>query len=99
MNVHAKVVVDGRDRSAASNTGLERLCRYVARPPISQDRLELHGDGRVRLRFKAACKDGTHAVVLDPLAALDRHSIARLCALVPPPPFASLAMRTINGAT
>ncbi|MBX3276264.1 MAG: transposase, partial [Sandaracinaceae bacterium] len=55
---------------------------YVARPPLSQDRLELHGDGRVRLRFKAAWKDGTHTVLLDPL-----DFIARLCALVPPPRF------------
>jgi len=42
VNIHAKVVVDGRDRKH-----LERLCRYAARPPLSQDRLELHGDGRV----------------------------------------------------
>jgi hypothetical protein len=77
VNVHAKVVVDGRDRKR-----LERLCRYVARPPLNQERLELHGDGRVRLAFKAAWKDGTHAVLLDPL-----DFIARLCALVPPPRF------------
>jgi hypothetical protein len=60
VNVHAEVVVDGRDRAR-----LERLCRYVARPPLSQERLELHGDGRVRYRFKA-WRDGTHAVLLDP---------------------------------
>jgi hypothetical protein len=77
VNVHAKVVIDGRDRKR-----LERLCRYLARPPLSQERLELHDDGRVRYRFKAAWKDGTHAVLLEPL-----DFIARLCALIPPPRF------------
>src|SRR5690606_807270 len=44
--------------------------------------LSLHHDGRVRLAFKAPWKDGTHAVLLDPLDL-----IARLAALVPPPRF------------
>jgi len=77
VNVHAKVAVDGRDRKR-----LERLCRYVARPPLSQERLQMHPDGRVRYRFKSAFRDGTHAVLLDP-----QDSIARLCALIPPPRF------------
>ena len=62
--VMQKVAFDGRDRAR-----LERLCRYVARPPLSQERLSMHRDGRVKLSFKAAWKDGTHAVLLDPLAA------------------------------
>lgn len=77
VNVHAKVAFDGRDRKR-----LERLCRYLARPPLSQERLSLHPDGRLRLAFKAPWKDGTHAVLLDPLDL-----IARLAALVPPPRF------------
>jgi hypothetical protein len=77
VNVHATAALDGRDRPR-----LERLCRYVARPPLAQDRLEMHGDGGVRYRFKAAWKDGTHAVLLDPL-----DFIARLCALIPSPRF------------
>lgn len=77
VNVHAQVCVDGRDRKR-----LERVCRYVARPPLAEDRLELHGDGRVRYAFKSAWKDGTCAVLLDPLDL-----IARLCALIPPPRF------------
>jgi hypothetical protein len=75
VNVHAKVVIDGRDRAR-----LERLCRYIARPPLAQDRLERHHDGRLRYTFKRAWRDGTHAVLLDPLDL-----IARLCTLVPPP--------------
>ena len=80
VNIHAKVAVDGRDRKR-----LERLCRYVARPPLAQDRLDVREDGRVRYRFKATWKDGTSAIVLDPLDFL-----ARLCALVPPPRFLML---------
>lgn len=77
VNIHANVVVDGRDRRR-----LERLVRYLARPPLAQDRLERHDDGRVRYRFKKPWKDGTDAVLLDPL-----DFIARLCALIPPPRF------------
>ncbi|MBX3252064.1 MAG: transposase [Myxococcales bacterium] len=87
--MHAKVVVDGRDRKR-----FERLCRYVARPPLSQDRLELHPDGRVRLAFKAAWKDGTHAVLLDPSTS-SRGSAPSSRRRT----FASLAMRTINEVT
>ena len=77
VNIHAAVAVDGRDRQR-----LERLCRYIARPPLSLERLEAHPDGRVRIRFKSAWKDGTHSVLLDPL-----DFISRLCALIPPPRF------------
>lgn len=77
VDVHAERAVDGRDRAQ-----LERLCRYLARPPLALDRLERHDDARVRYRFKRAWKDGTHAVVLEPLDLL-----TRLCALVPPPRF------------
>ena len=77
VNIHAAVTVDGRDRKR-----LERLCRYIARPPLSLERLEAHPDGRVRIRFKSAWKDGTHSVLLDPL-----DFISRLCALIPPPRF------------
>jgi hypothetical protein len=88
VNIHAKVVIDGRDRRR-----LERLCGDVARPPLSQERLELQGDGRVRYRFKAAWKDGTHAVLLDPL-----DFIARLCALIPPPRFHMLRYHGVLAA-
>ncbi|MCZ7680800.1 MAG: transposase [Sandaracinaceae bacterium] len=77
VNVHANVAAGARDHPRR-----ERLCRYLLRPPLAQDRLTLEPDGRVRLAFKAAWKDGTHAVLLDPLDL-----IARLCALVPPPRF------------
>jgi len=42
MSLHADVAVPARDRKR-----LERLCRYVARPPIAIDRLEALSDGRL----------------------------------------------------
>src|SRR5262249_58037713 len=77
FNVHAKQRVHGRDKK-----GLERLCRYLTRPPLAQDRLELLSDGCVRYTFKKPWSDGSVAIVLEPL-----DFIARLCALVPSPRF------------
>ena len=75
FNVHAQVAVPARDRAK-----LERLCRYVCRPPIAQDRLEEQPSGKLRYTLKKPWKDGTVALVLEPLDL-----IARVCALVPPP--------------
>jgi len=80
VNVHAKQRVDGRDRKQ-----LERLCRYVTRPPLSQERLERRADGSIELFLKHAWKDGTRAVVLEP-----DDLIVRLVAAVPPPYFHTL---------
>jgi hypothetical protein len=77
VNIHAETVVDGRDRKR-----LQRLCRYVARPPLCQDRLESLSDGRLRYCMKKPWSDGTVALLFDPLSF-----IARLCALIPPPRF------------
>jgi hypothetical protein len=59
---------------------LERLCRYLTRPPISNDRLSWLPDGRVSLRLKTPFKDGTTHLVLTPHAFIER-----LCALIPRP--------------
>ena len=75
VNLHAKQCVDGRDRRQ-----LERLCRYVTRPPVAQDRLVRLADGRLELAFKRAWKDGTRAIVLEPDDLL-----VRLVSAVPPP--------------
>ena len=74
-NLHAGVVVRASDRK-----GLERLCRYLARPPVARDRLEWTEGGDVVLRFKRPWSDGTSGVVLSPSELLQR-----LAALVPPP--------------
>ena len=65
---------------ASDKAGRERLCRYILRPPLANDRLTILDDGSVHLAFKRPWADGTSAVTLEPLAL-----IARLAALVPPP--------------
>jgi len=42
--------------------GLERLGRYILRPPFAQERLRLRKDGRVALELKTAWRDGTRAL-------------------------------------
>jgi hypothetical protein len=59
---------------------LERLCRYITRPPIATKRLNVDGRGRVVYRYKHPFRDGSTHVVLEPL-----DFIARLAALVPRP--------------
>ena len=60
--------------------GREALLRYVLRPPLAQERLELRPDGLVRLGLKRAYADGTVAVEMAPLSLL-----CRLATSVPPP--------------
>jgi hypothetical protein len=59
---------------------LERLCRYIARPAVSEKRLSLLSDGHVRYELKTPCRDGTTDVIFEPL-----DFISRLVALVPKP--------------
>ena len=77
INIHAAQVVDGRDRRR-----VERLCKYITRPPVAQERLERRADGKLELGFKRAWRDGTRALVFDPADL-----IPRLVAAVPPPRF------------
>ena len=77
VNLYGRQLVDGHDRQK-----LERLCRYVMRPPLSQDRLQWRTDGRLELEFKNMWKDGTRALALEP-----HDLLVRLCASIPPPWF------------
>ena len=77
MQLHAATTVDGRDRKQ-----LERLCRYMLRPPFAHDAVKALPDGRVRVLFKAAWRSGAAHADMTP----DKF-LARLCALVPPPGF------------
>jgi hypothetical protein len=62
---------------------LERLVRYLARPPVANERLQLRPDGRVRLELKTPWSDGTTAIVLSPLDLLFSIVRARAAADVP----------------
>jgi prevent-host-death family protein len=75
FSLHAGIGIEAEARGK-----LERLCRYVSRPAVSEERLALTERGDVRLQLKTAYRDGTTHVMLEPLDFL-----ARLAALVPPP--------------
>jgi hypothetical protein len=74
-NLHAGVVVAARNRR-----GLERLCRYVARPPLAGPRLRRLPDGDVEYEMKRRWSDGTEAIRFTPLELCEK-----LTALVPRP--------------
>jgi hypothetical protein len=52
FNLHAATTADGCDRER-----LERLCQYIGRPPIANERLHLLDDGRVRYDMKRVWAD------------------------------------------
>jgi hypothetical protein len=59
---------------------LEKLCRYITRPAIANERLKLNSAGDVVLRLKSPYQDGTTHIVMSPLEFMQR-----LAALVPRP--------------
>jgi hypothetical protein len=75
FSLHADLCVPARDRAQ-----LERLCRYVARPAIASERLELLADGRVRYNFKRTWRDGSVAVEFEPI-----DFVGKVAALIPRP--------------
>ena len=75
FSLHADVAVPARRRDQ-----LERLVRYLVRPPLAQERLTESTGGQLLYRFRRAWRDRSTALLLDPLELLER-----LAALVPPP--------------
>src|SRR5271167_830490 len=75
VNVHAGVVVPAGDRAA-----LERLVRYLLRPPLSSKRLSLREDGAVIYRLQRPDRRGRTTLLMSPLELL-----ARLAAILPAP--------------
>jgi Putative transposase/Transposase zinc-binding domain len=75
FSLHAGVAARAHEREK-----LERLCRYIARPAVSEKRLSLLSNGKVRYELKTPYRDGTTHVIFEPL-----DFIARLVALVPKP--------------
>ncbi|MDX2022596.1 MAG: transposase [Deltaproteobacteria bacterium] len=75
FNIHTNVRVAANDR-----VGLEALCRYIARPPLSDDRLQEREDGSLSLRLKRAWSDGTTHLLLSP-----GELIEKLIPLIPRP--------------
>jgi hypothetical protein len=67
MSLHADVSVPARDRRR-----LERLCRYILRPPLALARLEALRDGRLTYRLKTRWRDGTTHVLMERHELLER---------------------------
>ena len=75
FSLHAGVMSEAHQRDK-----LERLCRYVSRPAVSEQRLALTANGQVRYELKTPYRNGTTHVIFQPL-----DFIAKLAALVPKP--------------
>ena len=58
--------------SAHQRKDLERLCRYITRPAIANERLKCDGAGDVVLQLKSAWRDGTTHIRMSPLEFMQR---------------------------
>ena len=61
FSLHAGVAARADERKK-----LERLCRYISRPAVSEKRLSLTPNGNVRYRLKTPYRDGTTHVIFIP---------------------------------
>jgi hypothetical protein len=75
FSLHGGVAAQAWERSK-----LERLCRYITRPAVSEKRLSLTPSGNIRYQLKTPYNDVTTHVIFEPL-----DFIAKLAALVPKP--------------
>jgi hypothetical protein len=75
FSLHAALVVPAGQRPR-----LERVCRYVLRPPVATERLQVTAEGQVRVTLRQPWRDGTTDLVFDPIEFL-----GRLAVLVPRP--------------
>ena len=75
FSLHAGVAAQAWERQK-----LERLCRYISRPAVSEKRLSLTPSGNIRYQLKTPYSDGTTHIIFEPL-----DFIAKLAALVPKP--------------
>jgi hypothetical protein len=62
FSLHAGVAARAHERKK-----LERLCRYIARPAVSEKRLSLLSNGHVRYELKTPYRDGTTHVIFEPM--------------------------------
>ena len=75
FSLHANTWVHENNRE-----GLERLCNYGARGPLSLTRLSARPDGRLAYQMKRPSSSGESVLLLTPVAFL-----RRVAALIPPP--------------
>ena len=62
FSLHAGVAAQAWERDK-----LERLCRYISRPAVSEKRLSQTSAGNIRYQLKTPYSDGTTHVIFNPL--------------------------------
>jgi len=75
FSLHAGVSAQAHQRDK-----LERLCRYVSRPPIATNRLSLTPSNKICYQLKTPYRNGTTHMIFEPL-----DFISKLAGLVPLP--------------
>jgi hypothetical protein len=75
FSLHAGVATSANEREK-----LEKICRYIARPAVSEERLSTNVRGEVIYRFKKPWDDGTAAIKMTQMEMMEK-----LAALVPRP--------------
>ena len=75
FSLHAATRVEAGDKD-----GLERLCRYVSRPPLAAGSLTRLSEEVLSFKLKTPWSDGTTSILLSP-----QELIEKLAALVPLP--------------
>jgi hypothetical protein len=62
FSLHAGVAARSDERKK-----LERRCRYISRPAVSEQRLSLTKNGNVRYQLKTPYRDGATHVIFEPV--------------------------------
>ena len=75
FSLHANTAINSLQRDR-----LSQLVEYIARGPLSNERLQIRDDGRVVLQLKSKWADGTSHLLFTP-----GEFIEKLAALIPPP--------------
>lgn len=75
FSLHAATRIAPGDKA-----GLERLCKYVSRPPLAHGSLGQRSDDEYAFKLKTPWSDGTTHLILSSMELIEK-----LAALVPPP--------------
>lgn len=71
FSLHAAVRVEAHNRKR-----LEQVCRYITRPALSDERVQLNARGQVELKLKTPWRDGTTHLAMSPLEFMQRLAAA-----------------------
>jgi hypothetical protein len=75
FSLHATVCIEKENRDR-----LQKLCKYLLRPPIAEDRLKKLNNGEILFEMKTTWGDGTRAILFKPLELIEK-----LMAIIPQP--------------